>query len=197
MMDKNNVEEKPFKAVEELLSIPGNSNYLNEWNHLLAQPEEKFRVIDEVPVVIFRLGYQWLALPTHVIDEITEMRKVHSIPHRTNKILLGVVNLRGQLELCVSMHSLLGITECVAENRISTLYSRMLSIRHDKTQWIFKADEVYGIYRFPMDSLQQIPVTAFKSNVSHLKGIFEWGEIKVGLINEELLIQHLRRSTGG
>ena len=36
-------------------------------------------------------------------------RPVHRIPHRSNDVLIGLVNLRGQLQLCVSLHGLLGV----------------------------------------------------------------------------------------
>src|ERR1700722_380014 len=33
-------------------------------------------------VVIFRIGAEWLALPTSVIREIVDHRPIHSMPHR-------------------------------------------------------------------------------------------------------------------
>ena len=59
--------------------------------------------------LIFRLGPEWLAFRTQTIAEVTTPRPVHRVPHRTNEVFLGLVNLQGQVQLCVSLHGLLGV----------------------------------------------------------------------------------------
>ena len=60
-------------------------------------------------VLIFRLGVEWLAFRTQTIAEVTNPRPVHRVPHRSNEIFVGLVNLQGQVQLCVSLHGLLGV----------------------------------------------------------------------------------------
>ena len=64
---------------------------------------------EAVSVLIFRLGAEWLAFRTQAVAEVTTPRPVHRIPHRSNQILSGLVNLQGQVQLCVSLHGLLGV----------------------------------------------------------------------------------------
>ena len=44
-------------------------------------------------------------------------RPVHRVPHRTNRVFSGLVSLRGQLQLCVSMHGLLDVDPPDPERR--------------------------------------------------------------------------------
>ena len=46
---------------------------------------------------------------TRAVAEVTTPRPVHRIPHRTGRVLAGLVYLQGQAQLCVSLHGLLGI----------------------------------------------------------------------------------------
>lgn len=82
--------------------------HLTEWTKRLAEPEA---VVEQgtVSVLVFRIGEEWLAADIALLVEIGELRPIHTIPHRTNEILIGLVNIRGELELCVSLGGLLGI----------------------------------------------------------------------------------------
>lgn len=84
------------------------AEYLAEWTKRLAEPE----VVAErgtLSVLIFRVGEEWLAFDIGLLVEIAEPRPIHSLPQRSNEILAGLVNIRGELELCVSLSGLLGI----------------------------------------------------------------------------------------
>ena len=66
-------------------------------------------------------GYtaQWTALmaePSHQQpqQQLSAPSPVHAIPHHTDPLLRGIVNVRGQLLPCVSIHSLVGITANIA-----------------------------------------------------------------------------------
>ncbi len=58
-------------------------------------------------MLVFRLGDEWLALPVGVLVEVTRPRPPHRVPHRGG-LLAGVVNIRGELHLCVRFDLLLG-----------------------------------------------------------------------------------------
>ena len=48
-------------------------------------------------------------------------RPVHRVPHRSNSVLTGLVNLQGQVQLCISLHGLLGVTAPVSSSRLIVL----------------------------------------------------------------------------
>lgn len=70
-------------------------DYLREWTQALAEEKGEDKAADTLSVLIFRLGQEWLALPTHVCQEVAEMRPIHILPHRSGPVLLGLANIRG------------------------------------------------------------------------------------------------------
>lgn len=84
------------------------TGHLAEWTKRLAEPEVAAER-GTVAVLIFRVGEEWLATDISLLVEIAELRPIHTIPHRSNDVLAGLVNIRGELELCVSLGGLLGI----------------------------------------------------------------------------------------
>ena len=110
-------------AARTFFDRPAPDGYLAEWTQWLAGstaagdgeagesavPGDQDRDRESISVLIFRLGQEWLAFRTQTVAEVTLPRPVHRIPHRSNEILIGLVNLRGQLQLCVSLHGLLGV----------------------------------------------------------------------------------------
>jgi len=189
-----------LKAATRLLEIQADPAYLDEWLEILAEPNEEFEEVNEEPIVIFRLNKEWLALSAYALKEIIPCRKIHAIPHRSNKTILGVVNIRGQLRLCVSMHHLLGVSESPIDS--STLhyqekYPRMVCIHKGEQTWGFHADEVYGIYRLNLEEKYNVPITVSKSTANYLDGMFQLQDKIIGLVNKEVLFESLMRSCRG
>ena len=59
--------------------------------------------------MVFRIGAEWIGLPTDVFQEVAEECIVHTLPHRRGGVLAGLVNVRGELLLCVALEILLGM----------------------------------------------------------------------------------------
>ena len=51
--------------------------------------------------VLFRIDTAWLALPTHFFQEVTEPKRIHSLPHRRRGPVLGLANVRGEVVTCI------------------------------------------------------------------------------------------------
>ena len=179
-----------------LLNRVPDALYIEEWTTLLQTEHEPSEASSEISVVIFRLGEEWLALATHIFAEIADCRPIHSLPHRTNAIFLGVANLRGQLRLCVALHNLLDIEQPnkVKHTQIQTAYRRMISIQQKGQNWVFPVNEVHGILRCDNALLQNVPVTVAKSTANYLRGVIRWENRDVGYLDEELLLESLKRS---
>ena len=77
---------------------PAPPGYLEEWARAL-DADVAPRGEKPLSLLIFRLHREWLAFPTRSVVEVTATRPVHRIPHRSNEILIGMVNLRGRLQL--------------------------------------------------------------------------------------------------
>ena len=94
-------------AGRHFLDAPSPPGYAAEWTRRLAAPIEA-EPADLFGVLTFRLGEEWLALEVRLLVEVTTPRPVHRIPRRGG-ILAGVVNIRGELHLCVHLDHVLGV----------------------------------------------------------------------------------------
>ena len=147
-------------------------------------------------VVVFRIGAEWFALSTLVFDEIAEPRTIHSLPHRRSSTVLGLVNVRGQLIICVALGRMLGVGEEPAPrpDRDDVVHGRMAVIRHDGGRLAFLVDEVDRIHRFHPRDLRAVPATIAKSAASYTRGVLSWQDRIVGCLDDQLIFQALNRS---
>lgn len=143
----------------------------------------------DVSVIVFRLGNQWFALPTLYLKEVTPRRPVHRIPHRTNKVLKGFVNLNGELNLLVSLHDLMQIESC----RESLPFDRMISMIKDEDIWVFPVDEIEGIYRWDLREMQCTFPSFIQSDIKYIKGVMEIGNKRIGLLDEQFMFEKLKK----
>ncbi|MCE5316301.1 MAG: chemotaxis protein CheW [Parachlamydia sp.] len=181
-------------SAKMLLDRKPDDSYIAEWTALLQQEAALEGEADELSVVVFRLAGEWLALSTAVFAEIAHTRLLHHIPHRSGFLLLGLLNLRGQLRLCVSLHKLLELEDIPQPKAQRRQYSRLIAIRKGEERWTFPVDEVFGAIRFKKGAIQNVPVTVAKSTANYLRGVMLWEGKSVGILDEELLFQSLRRS---
>lgn len=168
---------------------------LEEWVRAIAEPEVIEEAKHSLSVVVFRLGGEWLAFPTIYCKEITHRRCVHSIPHRTNNFLQGIVNLNGELQLHVALHELLQIPTSISfqTSRIPYQRNRMMAIVKEGELWTFSVDEVDGIYRWDLLKLESISEDVQKSRVGYIKGKMKMENKTIGLLDEELVFASLKR----
>lgn len=166
--------------------------YLAEWSELLGRPAEGGS-IDDATLLVFRLGVEWLALALSVVSEVTTLRPVHRVPHRTNQVFSGLVSLRGQLQLCVSLHGLLDVDppDPALEPSVNP---RLVVIRKDSETWAFPVEEVAGVHRMARDRFQKVPATLANPAGSFSRAVFAWGEGRsVDVLDEPRLFAALRR----
>lgn len=197
MEENSNLASKPknsagnFSANKLFERVP-DEEYLEEWGALLAKEPESTKVGQEVPVVIFRLSTEWLALSVFSFAEIAENRPIHHVPHHSNNFLMGMVNLGGQLRLCISMHKFFEVPQS-DELFDSHAKKYMLAIQKEGDFWVFPVDEIEGVYRLEVANMENVPVTVSKSAANYLKGMITWKKKSVGCIDDELLFYGLRR----
>lgn len=149
-------------------------------------------------VVVFRMGPEWFALPTSVIAEVAEHRVIHSVPHRRAGVVLGVVNVRGELLVCASLGRLLGLHAAGEPSPATSRKAdgRLLVLRHDGVRVVLPVDEVSGVQRFHRKELKDVPTTVSKSATAHSRAVLSWSDQVVGLLDEQLLFRTLQRSVG-
>jgi chemotaxis-related protein WspD len=154
--------------------------------------------------LVFRIGDEWLALPTAVFLEVAQLRRIHSLPHRRHRAVLGVVNVRGALLVCVSLARLFGIESqpqpqpqaagAATSGGDARGLGRMLVVRPprgDAAAIVFPVDAVDGVRRFSHAEFQPVPATLAQASASHAHAVVTARGTTVGLLDADKLLDTL------
>ncbi|HSW14088.1 MAG TPA: chemotaxis protein CheW [Solimonas sp.] len=182
-------------AATQLLDIGLPPDYLDRWTRHVAQDKQVIEAHTH-SVIVFRVEAEWLALPTVVFSEIASLRRIHSIPHRRNGIVLGLANIRGELLACVSLEQILGLEQQGErrQERQRVIDERLLVLDYEGHRSVCPVDEVYGIQRFHGRMLAAAPATLAKAATPYIKSVLSWQDKSVGLLDEQLLFHTINRS---
>ena len=172
-----------------LLDSEVSDAYLNEHAHHYAQPKQGLRP-GARSAVIFRLVDEWLALSTAVFREVAPLRPVHSLPHRRDRVVTGMVNIRGELLICVSLSATLGLADAPAVGA----GTRFAVVSRESDRFVFPADEIAGLFRFNDSDLSPVPATLVHAQAAYTRGILTWRNRPVGVLDDQLLFYTLNRA---
>jgi chemotaxis-related protein WspD len=127
---------------------------------------------DTITVLIFRMDEECLAIDVRSMIEVAEPRTIHRIPHRTGGNLEGIVNIRGEIQLCVSLAKLLNPNAALTNDWSPT--SRLLVAEHGRQRWVFAVDEVLGVHRLGLLNRTELPATLRRSSSRLSRHVYDW-----------------------
>jgi chemotaxis-related protein WspD len=145
------------QAASELLDQPIPAEYQREYTQCFSLNKAAGSLTTQ-SIIIFRIGSEWLGLPTRVLQEVAQQHVVHSIPHRRGGIIKGLVNIRGRLLVCIGLAELIGIETASSrsdERRIT--YERFLVVEKEQHRVVFPVQEVHGVHHFDAGELKMRP----------------------------------------
>nr|WP_314582915.1 chemotaxis protein CheW [uncultured Pseudomonas sp.] len=145
-------------------------------------------------IVVFRLGEEWLGLPTRCLVEVSPLQTIHSLPHQRSRALLGVANVRGALVACLSLVELLGLDTTVAPVSTARIMPRMLIVSADGGPVVVPVDEVDGIHAVEGRLLDAASAPAQNTNARFTRGVMQWKNRSLRLLDEEQLLSAVNRS---
>ena len=151
-------------------------------------------------VVVFRLGVDWFGLPTAYFKSVENLGFIHSIPRYTNDYLLGVVNVRGTVQLCFSMKSLLRVSgeKDNSGGRESVgVYRRLLVLVNNNQFYVFPVDEVGGVERIDDSTLETLPSTTNQRRAELVRGLVSTPDQRIALLNTPRIFAALEAAIGG
>ena len=180
-------------AAHALLDVPIAEDYIAEWTERFA-PEADSEQRNDASAFVFRIGAEWLALPTHVLDTVVDVRPVHSLPHRTDGIVLGLVNVNGVLIVCASSQRLFGAAAAPKETNARIRFARLFVIQQEGRRFALTVDEVHGIERYASSVLEPIPATTAQAMATYAQAILPWRGRSIGLIDHARLFAGLERA---
>ncbi len=109
--------------------------------------------------LVFRIGAEWLALPTRTLDRVADPQPVHSLPHRRSGAPAGLVNVGGDLVVHVSLGNLLNVQPGARPDTGESTRSvaRLLVLTDHRGRLAITVDEVWGVYRYEATARKAMP----------------------------------------
>jgi len=188
-------------AGRSLLERIAPPDYLDEWTEVLAEvapPEVDRRPEAIVPsaqnqsFMLFQIGSECLALPVNCLQLITPPSGIHRVPHRPPEVLLGLVNIRGEILICVSLAALLGINPSEISSQTSG-QPRWIVMGNPQQPWVSPVDEIYGIHRFSQQHFQA-PPSVVSQTIAYTQGITYWDDRKVNILDSNRIFKGIQQA---
>lgn len=183
-----------------LLDRPLPPGYREEWARHFARSDRGAAGHEAAPedaraVMVFRLGEEWLALPAGIFHDVVEPRTIHSLPHRRDAVVLGLVNIRGELLVCVSLHELLHVEkDRPVRSARADAARRLVVIGRKDRRLVFLADEVHGLRRYDRSAALAVPATIGRAPSAFTTAMLPWEGRTIGCLDETLVLDMLDRS---
>lgn len=177
------------------LQRPVGQDYLDEWARILRQPEAAAEVLDQSGLA-FRIGAEWLMLPTAMLDSVAPSAPSHALPHRRGGALAGIVNVGGAIVPAIALDLLLDIQRSAGAASTGVerhVFPRLVVARVDGQRFAMAVDDLDGIVRYPGSRLQAPAATINRGLQRYLAGVLPHGGMMIGVLDAELLGQQMGR----
>ncbi len=182
-----------FQAARRQLELPVDDDYRAHWADVLREPQP-VPPRHDASALVFRVGSEWLGLPTPMVLSVLPLAPVQRLPHRSDAALLGVVNAGGRLVPAVSLEGLLAVggqDAADAEPGRRHVFARLLLVQAESQRIALPVAELHGIVRYAADGLRQPAATIEQGRAMHLAGVIEHDGLSTGLLDAALLRQSL------
>jgi chemotaxis-related protein WspD len=143
---------------------------------------------------VFMAGGDWLALHSELIVEVVNIGPIHSIPHKNSRIFRGIVNIKGRLQLCISIGGVLRNNKRYRKVRGVPTAERLIVASKDEQIVVFPVTEVLGSFRYKPSMLKPLPVTVSGAKAVYTNGILSIKGKDVGFLDDTLLFKILTRN---
>ena len=168
--------------------------YKKEWTEILSKEKISEEKADN-SCLVFRIGKEWFAFDSIVIEEVTDDSIIHSLPHQNSKYLLGIVNVRGEIKLAIDLKLFLKPDEISDDEQTKNVkvFKRHIVIKKGKDNWVFPVDEIIGIWKFNEKNINHLPSTAKNDANNNIKGFIKFNNIEASIIVSEKLFATINK----
>lgn len=175
------------EAAHRIMQRHAPASMADEWADIHARPLAPERS-GSVSKMVFRIGREWLCLRTGMCLQVADPAPVHVLPHRSNALLTGVVNIDGRLTPQLSLGALLGIDPLQTETAVGRyVYPRLMLLQAGDHVVAVPVTELHGIARTYPEDKQPLPATVGKGAAPFLSGVITVGALQVGMLNGDLV----------
>jgi len=179
--------DKFVSAGRQLLDRESSIDYQKDWGVQISEVSVEQK--KQQSVVIFRLGDQWFGLPPKHFHEVIKWNVIHSIPHNMSEQLRGIVAIRGELQLCISLGHVLGVDrgETPGENIKKGVYERMVVLSGADEKYVFPVSEIRDIFHYSTSELSEPPATAAINSHNVVFGVLKWKDKYISCLDFDVL----------
>jgi chemotaxis signal transduction protein len=167
---------------------------VDEWTARIAGPKYSSDAGESLALVVFRCTSQWFALSAHLFDRVCSIRPVRPIPFRTSDTFRGLVNLDGELSLCVSLPAILGLSNTNEPRSRLSHCRRLCLIRYQRERIAFEVDELLGHRKIPRSSFSAAPENLTATPGAHTESFCTLESKLIALLDTDKLSASLRRA---
>jgi chemotaxis-related protein WspD len=147
--------------------------------------------------LVFRVGAEWLALPSAIFDRVADVQAVHSLPHRRSGMSVGLVNVGGDLVVHLSLAALLGIDEtggAPTGEKAHRGVRRLLVLADQRGRLAITVDDIWGVYHHDAAQARPVPSTLARALVSYATSMLEVEGRRVGCLDGGRVMDALSRA---
>jgi chemotaxis-related protein WspD len=174
-------------AAQRNLRRPVDAAYRADWAAQLRAPEAVAAAAAH-SALVFRVGREWLALPTAVVLSVAPAAPAHTLPHRSGRGLDGIVNVGGKLAPSMSLPVLLGIDSQASQAEAGRhAYARLLVIEWEGQPFAMAVADLHGIIRYGDAAVRAPAATIGKGLQRFLTGVVTEAGLHIGLLDAALL----------
>jgi chemotaxis-related protein WspD len=152
--------------------------------------ERKNKTVSQSSFIVFRVKNTWVALKTKFFFESFEEKFIHLVPHRTNDIFAGLINIHGKLIMTINIASLINVVEENDKKSVKNA-KRMLQIGNGKIKFVIKADEVIGNVHIENEKIEELPANIASAKNSIFKNRFIYNDKKVLIIGDDVFFEQI------
>lgn len=164
------------------MSAPIDATELDAITAHYAAPREEERTTTG-SALVFRIGTEWLAIPTVLFDRVADVSAVHTVPHRRKGVPVGLVTVGGDLVVHLSLGTLLSVAGVESSANAQPRLRRLIVLSDARGRLATTADEVWGVHHYDPALLRPVPSTLTRALVSFTVAMLEVDGRIAGLLD--------------
>lgn len=176
-------------ASRSLFERPHPEGYVETWTRAVSQ-EKELRATETESLLVFALSGELMAFPTAICEDVLRAFSIHSIPHLTDRTLLGLSSIRGEILPVFSLAAVLGLDAAARPD------GTLVAIRERGEVWAFPVDDVLTIHRVAAATVQPPPATLGAAHATFTRGLAMWNDRRVDVLEPALIVRELGRRLG-
>ena len=169
----------------------------SQLEQILAQQRDTGIIdVDEpmIKLVIFRLAEQYFAFVGSAIKEILPgTETVFFVPGMPSSVE-GVINVRGDIESVIQLHSLLQLPYTLEKNSLSS--SSLLLAHGQQIQSALRVDQLLDVVDVMASLVQPIPEAFPEHLQAYVSGLLELNGLVVALLNIDAVLYAWQQGQG-